>query len=307
MKIDRLIGILSILLQKEMATAPELARIFEVSRRTINRDIDALCRAGIPLMTRQGQNGGISIMNGYRIDRTLLTSSELQSILTGLKSLDSVAGTSRYQQLMRKLSVGEPSVEAADSHICINLSSWRKSSLSPKIELIREAIDACHLIQFRYYAPGGETKRRMEPYLLVFQWSSWYVWGYCLERQDYRMFKLNRMQELKRLEEVFLRREVPCFDPAAAEPFPSRFEAVAVCSPELKWRLIEEYGIESFEERPDGSLLFRAGFSDKEHLFGWVLSMGSQIELLKPEEYRKELKELIEEIYKKYNRKKEED
>ena len=63
MKIDRLIGILSILLQKETVTAPALAEQFEVSRRTISRDIDTLCQAGIPIVTRQGVNGGISIMD----------------------------------------------------------------------------------------------------------------------------------------------------------------------------------------------------------------------------------------------------
>ena len=104
MKIDRLIGILSILLQQEKVTAPYLAEKFEVSRRTINRDIEALCQAGIPLVTTQGSGGGISIMDGYRIDRTLLTSSDMQAILAGLRSLDSVAGSSRYQQLMEKLS-----------------------------------------------------------------------------------------------------------------------------------------------------------------------------------------------------------
>lgn len=81
MKIDRLIGILSILLQKEKTTAPFLAEKFEVSRRTINRDIEALCKAGIPIVTAQGQNGGISIMEGYKIDRTLLTSDDMQAIL----------------------------------------------------------------------------------------------------------------------------------------------------------------------------------------------------------------------------------
>ena len=96
MKIDRLIGILSVLLQQERVTAPELSRRFEVSRRTINRDIEDLCRAGIPFVTAQGQNGGISIMEGYRIDRTLLTSGEMQTILAGLQSLDSVSGTRRY-------------------------------------------------------------------------------------------------------------------------------------------------------------------------------------------------------------------
>ena len=106
MKIDRLIGILSILLQKESVTAPELARHFEVSRRTINRDIDTLCRAGIPIMTRQGAGGGISIMNGYRLDRTILTSKDMQTILAGLRSLDSVSGSGYYGQLMEKLQSG---------------------------------------------------------------------------------------------------------------------------------------------------------------------------------------------------------
>ena len=106
MKIDRLIGILSILLQKDQVTAPELARTFEVSRRTISRDIDTLCQAGIPLRTSQGKNGGISIMAGYRIDRALLTSGDMQAILAGLRSLDSVSGTRRYAQLMEKMQAG---------------------------------------------------------------------------------------------------------------------------------------------------------------------------------------------------------
>ena len=122
MKIDRLIGILSILLQRERVTAPYLAEKFEVSRRTINRDIEDLSKAGIPITTLQGANGGISIMEGYRIDRTLLTSSEMQAILAGLRSLDSVSGTNRYAQLMEKLSVGASGLMTGDQHILIDLS-----------------------------------------------------------------------------------------------------------------------------------------------------------------------------------------
>ena len=103
MKIDRLIGILSVLLQKDKVTAPELAERFEVSRRTINRDIEDLCRAGIPIRTSQGTGGGISIMDGYRMDRTILTSKDMQMILAGLRSLDSVSGSSYYGQLMEKI------------------------------------------------------------------------------------------------------------------------------------------------------------------------------------------------------------
>ena len=123
MKIDRLIGILSVLLQQERVTAPELSRRFEVSRRTINRDIEDLCRAGIPIVTAQGQNGGISIMEGYRIDRTLLTSGEMQTILAGLQSLDSVSGTNRVAQLMEKLSAGGSDWMSGSRNILIDLSS----------------------------------------------------------------------------------------------------------------------------------------------------------------------------------------
>jgi len=300
MKIERLIGILSILLQEEKVTAPYLAETFEVSRRTINRDVEALLKAGIPLVTCQGQNGGISIMSGYRIDRTLLTTFDMQSIMTGLKSLDSVAGTNRYQQLMKKLSADQTTAKTPDSHILIDLSSWYKSTLSSKIELIREAIDTSHSIQFCYYAPRGDSERRIDPYLLVFQWSSWYVWGYCRERKDFRLFKLNRIQELKDTKELFEKHPVPSYDFSPEKPYPITLWIEAVCEPGIKWRLIDEFGVDCFQEREDGKLLFKAGFSDKDNLFGWFLSLGNQIELTKPEKYRKELAKLAKEINEKY-------
>lgn len=303
MKIDRLIGILSILLQKEKITAPVLAETFEVSRRTINRDIEVLCRAGIPLVTSQGPKGGISIMEGYRVDRTILTSSEMQSVLAGLKGLDSVAGTSRYKQLMEKLSPGQTVLVPEDSHIFINLSSWYKQSLTPKIELIKEAIEKRRILRFSYCAPGGESKRKIEPCLLVFQWSSWYVWGYCLKRQECRLFKLNRMQKLEETGEEFLKRELPPFDPSPYRPFHGCIFAVILCQPELKWRLIEEYGADSFTIEADGRLLFRGGFHDKDSLYGWLLSMGDRAELLEPKEYRKELAGIGSNLYAIYSEK----
>ena len=193
MKIDRLIGILSILLQKEKTTAPKLAEKFEVSRRTINRDIEDLCKAGIPIRTAQGRGGGIRIMDGYCMDRTILTSKDMQMILAGLRSLDSVSGSRYYSQLMEKMQTGSSKFIRGEDFMLIDLSSWYKGSLAPKIEVIQSAIENRHIIQFRYYAPSGESNRGIEPYYLVFQWSSWYAWGWCLEREDYRLFKLNRM------------------------------------------------------------------------------------------------------------------
>ena len=185
MKMDRLIGILSILLQREQVTAPELAEQFEVSRRTIQRDIEALGRAGIPIATAQGAGGGISIMEGYRVDRTVLTAPEMQAILAGLRSLDSVSGTRRYAQLMEKLSAGNSALVSSGAHMLIDLSSWYKSSLAPKIEAIQTAIQQHQLVQFTYDAPKGTSTRRVEPYYLVFRWSAWYLWGWCLARKEF--------------------------------------------------------------------------------------------------------------------------
>ena len=152
MKFDRLLGIVTMLLQRVKVTAPELAQRFEVSRRTISRDIETLCQAGIPIVTTQGRNGGITIMEGYSLDRTLLTSKDMQAILAGLRSLDSVSGTNRYRQLMQKLSPEHSSV-LAQQHILINLSSWYRASLEPKIELLQGAMDANFLVEFTYYGP----------------------------------------------------------------------------------------------------------------------------------------------------------
>ena len=193
MKTDRLIGILSILLQEEKTSAPELAERFEVSRRTINRDIEDLCKAGIPVKTVQGSGGGISIMDGYRMDRTILTSRDMQMILAGLRSLDSVSGTRYYEQLLEKIQPGSSAFVSGRDSILIDLSSWNKASLAPKIGTIQHAIENRKLLEFRYYAPSGESSRTIEPYYLIFQWSSWYVWGWCAVREEFRLFKLNRM------------------------------------------------------------------------------------------------------------------
>lgn len=300
MKIDRLIGILSILLQQDCVTAPFLAEKFEVSRRTINRDIEALGKAGIPIVTTQGRGGGISIMAGYRVDRTLLTSADMQSILAGLKSLDSVSGSSRYQQLMDKLAVGHASAVMPGQHILIDLSTWHKHAVTEKIGIIQAAIEQRNILAFTYYSPAGECWREIEPYLLVFQWSSWYVWGYCLMRRDYRLFKLHRMAGLGKTDREYQPREVPEFSGCAEPESWTPIRVTARFAPEMKWRLIDEHGLESFTQQQDQSLLFCREMTDKNSILGWILSFGDRVELLKPEGLRRELEGLIEKMGKQY-------
>ena len=298
MKIDRLIGILSILLQEEKTTAPELAERFEVSRRTINRDIEDLCKAGIPIKTAQGTGGGISIMDGYRMDRTILSSKDMQMILAGLRSLDSVSGSRYYSQLMEKIQTGSSEFISGRDSMLIDLSSWYKGSLAPKIEVIQSAIENRRIIRFKYYAPSGESNRRVEPYYLVFRWSSWYVWGWCLERKDYRLFKLNRMDCVVETDRGFLRRDVPMPDLSNEKIFPGGIKVKALFTPNMKWRLVEEFGPNCFTETDDERLLFSADYTDMENLVTWLMTFGAKVEVLEPEEVRDIIRRNAEEILK---------
>ncbi len=298
---DRLIGILSILLQRDRITAPELAAQFEVSRRTIQRDIESLCRAGIPIATTQGAGGGISILEGYRVDRTVLTAPEMQAILAGLRSLDSVSGTRRYAQLMEKLSAGTGGLIPGGAHLLIDLSSWYKTSLPPKIEQIQEAIEQHRTIRFTYYSPKGESERAVEPYYLVFHWSAWYVWGWCGLRQDFRLFKLNRMTSLA-TDDAFSPRPAPLPDLEPQHVFPEKYRVTVLFDPSCRWRLVEEYGADRLTAEPDGRLRFTGGFPDTEGVLSWVLTFGDKAELLEPKELRERLGDLTETLADRYRR-----
>lgn len=300
MKIARLIGILSLLLQQEQLTAAQLAEHFEVSTRTIYRDIEALCQAGIPLTTAQGRGGGLAIMSGYKIDRTLLSTADMQAILAGLRSLDSCSGTNRYQQLMAKLAPEGVSLLAADQSFLINLASWDKAALAPKLELLHSAIAEGRQAAFTYCGPGGETERLIEPYKLLFQWAGWYVWGWCSLRLDWRLFKLSRMLDL-RLAGCFEPRPAPAPDLRTEKVFPPVLQVRALFQPQCKWRLLDDYGPDSFAPQSDGRLLFSFGFTDKENLLGWLLTFGGDVELLEPAELRQELRRLAADICQLYS------
>ena len=301
MKADRLIGILSILLQEEKTTAPELAEKFEVSRRTIHRDIEDLCKAGIPIRTAQGSGGGISIMDGYRMDRTILTSKDMQMILAGLRSLDSVSGSRYYSQLMEKLQSGSSAFLRGRDSMLIDLSSWYKASLAPKIEAIQHAIENRNLLEFRYYAPSGESSRTIEPYYLVFQWSSWYVWGWCTTREAFRLFKLNRMDDVVETDRGFDCRNAPLPD-LNEKIFPGGIRVKALFAPDMKWRLVEEFGPHCFTKADDGRLLFLADYTDMDHLVSWLLTFGEKAEVLEPPEVRDRIRHIAEALEKNYRR-----
>lgn len=298
MKIDRLIGIITILLQNDKTTAPELAKRFEVSRRTINRDIEDICKAGIPVVATQGYGGGLSIADGYKLDKSLLTKDELQAVLAGLKGMESISKSSALATLLDKLLNKEQRAIAEDMFI-IDLASHYQDSLIQKIEMLKRAIDTKHILSFQYYYEKGEAKRCIEPYRLVFKWSSWYVFGFCLDRQAYRLFKLNRLWDLQINGETFAERKIPeaelLFNDYFAE---SKLHLKAVFAKSEKYRLIDEYGIDSYSVCKDESLFFERDFTSYENMREWIFSFGDKVSVLAPKELLDDRKKQAENIIK---------
>lgn len=286
MKIDRLIGIITILLQKEKVTISQLAERFEVSCRTIQRDIDNICKAGIPIVSMQGYGGGLSIAEGYKIDKTILTQKELSAIFMGLKSIDSISKYTYTQSLMEKLTYEKSAILSDQNRIIIDLASFYQVSLTEKIDLIKHAINNKELISFQYYSEKGESERTIEPYFIVFRWFAWYVYGYCLTRQDYRLFKLNRLSKLQNLkttyEERFVSEKELDFDHYI---WRDNIKLIALFDMSLKYRLIDEYGPECITfDAQSGKLLFENTFTNHNYLLQWILSYGDAVKVIEPPE-----------------------
>ena len=200
-----------------------------------------------------------------------------------------------------KLSAGTGGLVPGGARMLIDLSSWYKTSLAPKIELIQGAIEQHRAIRFTYFSPKGESARAVEPYCLVFHWSAWYVWGWCRTRENFRLFKLNRMTDLA-AGEPFAPRPAPLPDLEPERVFPIKYRVTVLFDPSCRWRLVEEYGADRFTEEPDGRLRFTGGFPDSDSAVSWVLTFGDRAELVEPEELREQLEELAETLADRYRR-----
>lgn len=301
MKLDRLLGILTILLQKDRMTAPELAEKFEVSRRTIGRDIDAMCRAGIPVVAHQGSGGGISIADGFKLDKSVLTADELASMVAALKGLGSVSEKSNIERVLDKLKANTGAVVSLREPVIIDLASYYRGQLTDKIERIKGAVLYGQMIEFDYFYEKGESHRRIEPYFVIFQWSAWYVFGFCLERSDFRLFKLQRLWNLLVCEERFVPREIPQEkrDFQAWVEGEKEDKLVALFDPTEKYRLMETYGPRCYKET-DGGLHFEIGFTKHDYILSWLLGFGGKVKVLEPEYMAKALKTAAENILSRY-------
>lgn len=286
---------MTILLQNDRVTAPELAERFEVSRRTIGRDIDALCMAGIPVITHQGAGGGISIAAGFKLDKSVLTADELSGIIAALKGLGSVSEKSNVERVLDKLHANSDAVVSMREPVIIDLASYYKGQLTEKIELIKRAVLDSRIIEFDYYYEKGVSHRRIEPHFVIFQWTAWYVFGFCLERQDWRMFKLLRLWNLSLCDDSFSQREIPAEKRDFNAQFAFETKLVALFEPSTRYRLIETYGLDCYTETDD-SLRFEIGFTNRDFIVDWLLGFGGKVRVLEPDYIAADIRAAAEKI-----------
>lgn len=280
-------------------TATELAAHFEVSTRTIRRDVDALSGAGIPIYAARGRNGGVRLLPEFVLNKSLLTSEEQDEILFALQSLQAVGAVradavlSRLSGLFRRAQV---------DWIDVDFSHWGSGAEEKeKFGLLKEGILRSRILRFGYYGQRGErTEREVEPARLHFKSGAWYLQGWCRDRGAYRTFKIMRMEAVRLTEECFTPRAEPLpvlDDPGDTLPMQ---HIVARFTERVAYRVYDEFERNCVTKQEDGSFLVEIDWPADDWGCGYLLSFGPEVEILSPEPLREAMRRTVFEIAQKY-------
>ncbi|EPT8928059.1 helix-turn-helix transcriptional regulator [Listeria innocua] len=304
MKVDRLMSIVLILLDKERISAQELADRFEVSLRTIYRDIDAIDLAGVPIRSTPGVGGGFGIMPDYKMDSKVFSTADLSAILMGLSSLSNMVRGDELINALAKIKSFIPAdrakeIELKANQIYIDLSQWTgNNNIQPHVEIIKVALQENKLLTFEYIAhQGNKTVRIVEPYQLVMKSSHWYLYGYCQNRNDFRLFRLSRMSGLQILEDTFTLRDFQ-------KPQLEMEDIVAIMQIEIKIRIhqsiidrvLDYCSYENFYPDGEEHYIVSFPFIENEYHYDILLSFGDKCECLEPLHVREKMKRRIYDI-----------
>lgn len=304
MKVDRLVSIIMILLDKKRVGAQELADMFEVSPRTIYRDIDAINMAGIPVRSTAGVGGGFEIMQEYKIDKKVFSADDLSALLMGLSSLSGMIRGDELVHALAKVRSFIPAdrakeIELKVSQICIDLRLWTgNSNIQPYLEIIKSALQENRLLDFEYIAHhGNKTARTVEPYQLVLKGNHWYLQGYCRKRNDFRLFRLSRMSNLQMKEGIFVPRDYQ-------KPQLDFDDIWATMQTRIKIRIhksvmdrvLDFCTYEDFSSDGDEHYMVNFPFAENDYYYGILLSFGDKCECLEPLHIRAEIKRRIHDI-----------
>lgn len=321
MQQSRLFKILYYLLDKGQATAPELAEKFEVSVRTIYRDIDALSGAGIPVFAEAGRSGGIRLMEHFTLDKAVLSDEEKQNILAALQSLHATRNLYNEDTVQKLSALFHLNTE---DWLEVDFSRWgEKAGDHEKFELLKMAVLQHRKVKIRYAGASGDiTERTISPLKLIYKAKAWYVKAFCLKKQDERLFKLNRILEFEVVKEETSdaasdAEPVQGWKGGAAEAQEQTHEEnfcaaereqmqgpvccrIVLRFPgEMAYRVYDEFDATQVEQQEDGSLTASAQMPVDEWLTGFLLSFGSRVEVLEPAFLKEELARQAKLIYEK--------
>lgn len=293
--LNRMLSMIYILMNKGTVTAGELARRFEVSTRTIYRDVETLSMAGIPIYAQKGKNGGISLTEQFVLDKMLISREEQGQILAALASLRET-GAQNEEKTLRKL--GDFFRAEPENWVAIDFSDWsgRRREL---YENLRQAILEKRVLKFDYYGQHGEMARReVEPIQLLFKEYTWYLRAFCRTRQAMRLFKVLRMKRLEVLEETFVpdgnRFQEP--EPETPSVKPNTFEIIFQIDQKEAYRVYDRFEEEEITVLPTGDFLIHMYSSPDDWVYGMILSFGSSAKVLAPEQVREEISRRIHEM-----------
>jgi predicted DNA-binding transcriptional regulator YafY len=301
MKIDRLLSIVVYLLNRDLASAGELARRFEVSQRTIQRDMEAINLAGIPVVSVQGPSGGYGIMEGFKLDRRLVTPDDLFYIITALRGISEqlddgkLDGTLEKMRSLLPAEAGEPFCRRQEKlHIDFSMLGGGPAQRED-FRVVQAAVEEGRLLEFEYTSNRLERLSRVvEPMTIVFKWRSWYLFAYCRLRGDYRLFRTSRIRKPVILEEGFRRRGLS-FEDFSRGYVPGKegklVDLVLRFSPEMAPIVEEFHNAENLERRADGSLVVRLSMPEEGSTYGYIMSFGHFVEVLEPERIRTAIRE----------------
>lgn len=296
MKNDRLFQVLYILLAKQKITAPELAKQLEVSVRTIYRDIETLSMAGIPVYSTQGKGGGIHIMSGFTIDKSLFSEKEQNQLMFALQSFQ--ATDQNVELLLSKL--GAIFQRDTMNWIEVDFSRWGYHKEDTfKFEQLKNSILEKRVLEILYCGTNGTvTKREIKPVKLIFKDKNWYVQGYCLNAEDFRVFRINRILSLKRLDIVFedVFNKIPQIE---TEDLTSgnTISLSLKFAKEVAYRVYDDFEPSNIETQEDGTLLVSAEIPDQPWIYSYLLSFGTQMEVIKPLYLKHNLASYVKNIY----------
>lgn len=310
MKLERLLAIVVLLINRRRLQAKDLADMFEVSIRTIYRDIDTLGQAGIPVVTYQGASGGIGLAEGYRLDRNLLTDKDLASIVTALRSISTSHDNTARDLLVEKLSSIVPEArnedfQASTHRFIVDYSTWtHPEALQNKLKVIDQGIDELQSICFVYCsAEGTQTCRMVDPHTLVLKRHAWYLYAFCHERKEFRMFKLVRMKEVALAAQHFERKSINLRERPWQQEWSRPVNQIGITLKfhERARHLAEEwFGIENVLPDGNGYYVSQIAFPEDNWLYGFILGFGADVEVLEPLHIRDKVCQIAEQIIQNY-------